>query len=259
MKVHNDVENLNITYSAGQCMIMNRYIRHQERFKKSFDTVFLELSDSFLTELLQGIEQEHHTERQRQLSAFISMLLTQENTGNTAKTYWSFTPRSSQLLQTQLKPVLDEAFQVLQEPTPGYSYHIKSIILQILSLLGDPESYMCNTTSATFTKQEDLYERIRQILSVNHGHVRAEDLEAALHYNREYLTRITKKMCGKTITQLGKEIRMRDTRRLLETTDNSIEEIMEELKVTSRGQFYAQFKERYGMTPEEYRRSHLSQ
>ncbi len=101
--------------------------------------------------------------------------------------------------------------------------------------------------------QEHLTSRIDLMIQSTHGRLRIQELEELLSYNGDYLSRLYRQQKGCSISEACRERMLRDARYLLRHSDKSVDEIMQELGVTSRGYFFAQFQKAFGMTPKEYR------
>ncbi|EPG4007272.1 transcriptional regulator ChbR [Providencia stuartii] len=73
--------------------------------------------------------------------------------------------------------------------------------------------------------------------------------------SQEYLTRATKRYCGKTPMQIINEIRINFAKKQLEITNYSITDIAFESGYSSPSLFVKKFKEATSLTPSEYRKS----
>ena len=73
------------------------------------------------------------------------------------------------------------------------------------------------------------------------------------HINYIYLSRKFKEMTGETFTDALMRVRMEKARQLLEQTDQSIESITQQVGYPTHHYFTKRFKQRYGVTPKEYR------
>ena len=74
-------------------------------------------------------------------------------------------------------------------------------------------------------------------------------------YNPAYFSRLFKKAYNMTLTDFIMEQRLKKSYDLLRDSDLSIEEIIVECGFTDKTGFYNRFKEAYGCTPGEYRKS----
>lgn len=79
------------------------------------------------------------------------------------------------------------------------------------------------------------------------------ELAEKLHQSMSSLSKNIKKATGYTFKELLQEKRLSKSKILLETTDLSIKRIIEEVGYDNISYFYRIFKEKYGMTPKEFR------
>ncbi len=81
-------------------------------------------------------------------------------------------------------------------------------------------------------------------------------LASGLHYDLYQLSRLIKTVTGSTYTELLQEKRLQEAAFLLDTTRLSVSDICMNVGYNNFSYFYRIFKEKYGMTPREYRMSH---
>jgi len=81
-----------------------------------------------------------------------------------------------------------------------------------------------------------------------------QELVPELATNRTYLYEALKAVVGKTPMEYVNSLRMDEAKRLLEQSDLTIETIAEECGFNTSRTFYRQFRDRYRITPAEYRK-----
>lgn len=74
------------------------------------------------------------------------------------------------------------------------------------------------------------------------------------HFHPNYLSSLVKREFGKNFKDLLMDIRMIEAGKMLRTTDKKINIIIEEVGYFNEGYFYRQFKNKYNVTPSEYRK-----
>lgn len=79
------------------------------------------------------------------------------------------------------------------------------------------------------------------------------ELAEMMKYDVHWLSREIKKNTGKTYKELMQEKRMNQARYLLDSTRLSVNSIIEAVGYDNTSYFYRKFKEKYGMSPKEYR------
>ncbi len=79
------------------------------------------------------------------------------------------------------------------------------------------------------------------------------ELAELMRYDVYWLSREIKKCMGKTYKELQQEKRMNQARYLLNNTKLPVTDIIESIGYDNTSYFYRKFKEKYGMSPKEYR------
>ena len=74
------------------------------------------------------------------------------------------------------------------------------------------------------------------------------------HFHPNYLSSLVKKEFGKNFKDLLIDIRMVEAAKMLRTTNKKINIIVDEIGYSNEAYFYRQFKDKYNMTPFEYRK-----
>lgn len=97
-------------------------------------------------------------------------------------------------------------------------------------------------------------EWIRHFISQNlHTDLSLTSLADSVHLSSSYVSRLFKKETGVTITDYITAERLEKARQLIEQTDQSIENITRQVGYPTHHYFTKRFKQRYGVTPKEYR------
>lgn len=74
-------------------------------------------------------------------------------------------------------------------------------------------------------------------------------------YNPDYLSRVIKRVTGKSFKESVTDVRLRTAKELLKTTDMSVESVSAETGYQNASGFYKQFTATFGITPAQYRES----
>lgn len=102
-----------------------------------------------------------------------------------------------------------------------------------------------------------LFSRIGHLMEDTDGHMSRSDLEKALCYSGNYMNTIVNKYTEMCFYDYGLTFTMKKAAHLLAETDLTISAIETRLGLTNRTHFYKLFRERYGVTPGEYRKRDL--
>lgn len=98
---------------------------------------------------------------------------------------------------------------------------------------------------------------ILDYIDSNCATVTLAEVANAFHFNPSYLSRIIKSQTGQTFTQVLQTIRLRKAALLLQSTSISVSDITNFVGYHNLTHFYRLFRESYGVSPAEYRESHI--
>ena len=104
-------------------------------------------------------------------------------------------------------------------------------------------------------KNADLVDRMLLYLSAESTQrLSMDEMEKRFHYSKEYMIRTFHEQTRTTPYQYWREIKFAQARQMLSLSERSLEQIAEVAGYASAESFSKQFKLRYGMTPNRYRR-----
>lgn len=109
-----------------------------------------------------------------------------------------------------------------------------------------------DTTEAS---QEEIVTQVKQIIMENLslGNIQREELASMVHLSAGYLSRIFKKETGMALSDYITQKRLTVAKQLLAKTNLSMTAIAEKVGLSYSSYFTKLFKEKVGMTPQEYR------
>ena len=122
-----------------------------------------------------------------------------------------------------------------------------------------PEGQRGPENTALTADTDDLYPRIVALMAETGMYTKPtltrNDVATALKSNENYLYKAIKQHTGLTFSEYLYYLRLEHARRLLEEPQNeyTIEAVATESGYRSRKTFHLHFRDRYGMTPDEYR------
>ena len=103
-----------------------------------------------------------------------------------------------------------------------------------------------------------LFLRISRLLEDTDGRLPRSELARLLNYNGSYLNSIVQRRTGLCLFDYGMTFCFQKAERLLRETTLSVSEIALQLKFTKRTHFYELFRQKYGMTPQQWRKMQKS-
>ena len=146
--------------------------------------------------------------------------------------------------------------QTLLYPDFGASYQIKGLLCAFLAYLSSPQYYHCTNIRLDTNSDFLLFSRITHLFEESNGRMSRAELERLLNYSGDYLNRIVNKYVGMCLYDYGMTFCLKKAAKYLSETNESIGSIAAKLQFTNRTHFYSLFKEKYGVTPKEYRQLH---
>ncbi|MDR1640074.1 MAG: helix-turn-helix transcriptional regulator [Clostridiales bacterium] len=252
------IENTEIVYKAGDACILNKNIRHFERFDSIFEVVYIELSDKLLDQILvEGMPSLHKKEYETALEPFCHLKrLNEKKKYYDAKEYIDFHPITKDGKENSLDillPFLNDLAIDAMENKIGSSFFAIAMIARILYGLGCTEHFEQRYVSVADNKEEEILGRIIALMENGSSKADREDIAQELHYNADYLNRIVKKYTGKTLGELSRFLSVAKARERILSETTPISQIVQEMGFSNRTFFYKLFKSQYGTTPNECR------
>jgi len=161
---------------------------------------------------------------------------------------------SSETMQRQEAPNNPPASSTISKSGVPYATGAKEQTPTTVSSNPAPNGQMASSTNLFFEdKTRELYEimenrqlYLRPSLSLN-------ELSLELGTNRTYMSILLNQHLHTTFTALVNGYRLKDAKNLLETTDDSLEEIYKKTGFQSRATFWRVFVQMEGCTPKQYR------
>lgn len=98
-------------------------------------------------------------------------------------------------------------------------------------------------------------EKMMEYIQENLSDVTFSDVASHFHFSESYTSRYIKKQTGQTFSTVVRILRIKEAARLLSTTDFSVDQIAQQVGYAGRTSFYENFKELFGMTPAEFRKT----
>ncbi|MBR2467166.1 MAG: helix-turn-helix domain-containing protein [Clostridia bacterium] len=157
----------------------------------------------------------------------------------------SFSGEELRILSQMIETMLCE----YEEKRPGY----KAVLYGYMQVLF---TMLIRRLSGFYIEKSRATDKIAAYVEEHLAeHITLSDIARNCFYNPSYFSRKFKSICGKNLIEYVKEKRLDSAKRLLESTDGTVTDIMSACGFCSRSQFYKSFKERFGLTPCEYRKN----
>lgn len=251
------VENKKILYLPGSCCLLNRDIRHAEEFTTDYQVIFITFNDSFINRLKDFETSFLFDQEKTQVNIFMQYLFSSIDTKrDKEKRYIEFIPIfSGDFQRKQMHDIFESMISALLHPQYGTTYQIYYLFCQLTALLSSENNYHATSVCPASGMDSLIFTRINQILYDSKGRISRAELEQKLNYSGSYINRIVKKFTGMSLFQYSMTFCLNAAADMLKNTDESISSIIQSLNFTNQTHFYNLFKDKYGMSPSEYRNS----
>lgn len=248
------LENKDYLYPAGTCCLINQNVFHVEKYIGKARLLFIGLSVNFIKELLEAHRTAYYqveTARENSILRFMADNIELEK----GKNYLDFLPvYQNRNNLPDLYRLADRLIQTMMFPTFGSSFILKGLICHLFYYLDTKEFYHISSVKLNSSSDLLLFSRIGHLMEDTDGRMSRSDLEKALCYSGNYMNTIVNKYTGMCLYDYGLTFTMKKAAHLLAETDLTISAIETRLGLTNRTHFYKLFRERYGVTPGEYRK-----
>lgn len=245
-------------YTAGDVCLLNRSLCHLEHYHSPAVVLFIGISPDFLTELF-ALAQNSPFPNEKEISGsdfyrFVNTDL--KNPGK--KAYIDFCPApENDRSATRLHQLAESMIHTLLYPGFGAAHQIRGLICNFIENLFSPDQYHHTLTELDTDSDFLIFTSISHLFEKSAGRMTRAELEQTLSYSSDYLNRIVNKYAGMCLFDYSMTFRLKKAAKCLVESKDSISAIAAKLQFSNRTHFYALFKEKYGVTPKEYRKMHL--
>ena len=256
-EVIQQIEEKEYPYRAGTCCLVNRSILHNERFTGPAKLCFIGLSVDFVRSLTESASlQLFEAERHLPENPILQFMLA--NLGqDLRKEYQDLfpTPENTDSLQA-LTALIARMTHILHEPSAAATYYLKGALCELFDFLSS--GFYVTPVHLSSSPESLLFLRISRLLEDTDGRLPRSELARLLNYNGSYLNSIVQRRTGLCLFDYGMTFCFQKAERLLRETTLSVSEIALQLKFTNRTHFYELFRQKYGMTPQQWRKMQKS-
>lgn len=174
------------------------------------------------------------------------------------KAYINFRPtHENKQSAAHLHQLAESMIHTLLYPGFGAAHQIRGLFCSFIENLFSPAQYHHALTELDTDSDFLIFTSISHLFEKSAGRMTRAELEQALSYSSDYLNRIVNKYSGMCLFDYSMTFRLKKAAKYLVESKDSISSIAAKLQFSNRTHFYALFKEKYGVTPKEYRKMHL--
>lgn len=235
------IEGKEVTFHANDVYLIDSHSQYCEKLMTEDSKVlFLGVSNNFFREIMFSSE---HTSQKAQ---FLSSIMFEKNKKHD---YVLLHPKGS---STEIQTLLECILREITQKRVGSDYLLRGFTARLFILLTELYDFSINTSEKKKLRQL-VFKDVQNYLFKNYTNIRIEDLTKEFNYNKDYFNRLIKENTGKTYSEYIQEIRLGEAINQLRMTELPIEDIANKVGYHNIGYFYKIFKDRFKMTPAEFR------
>lgn len=230
------------TFRTGEICLINRGIMHAHMLSHEGSLIFfLEISDEYFNNSFISTSRNTVSENYLRDAIFKK---------SQSHDFLRFVPKDMKF--SEIEDAFCNIFSELTEMKIGYQSILAGNVERVLYYL--PIEYTISLSNPEHQQFiHHLYESVKEYIEKHCTTVSTQELSDVFGYNRDYFNRLIKKHSGIGYNELVQSARIRKAAQLLTTTDYSIKKISDMVWYTNLGYFYKMFKNKFGMTPKQYR------
>ena len=232
--------------TASSFCITNRNVRHLESRQKEFTAIYICFKPEFL-DSFQGQEAKHKNMGTELQEFFVANQSSSEQID-----YLIFQPLAN-VDYSSTTSTLYLLFEELLKKDFGYLDICKIYLQRLFYNLQKPSEYLCLHTCFSHSIEQTVFEQTLKYIFDAKRKVTREEIGIALNYNGNYISRVFQETTGQTLAKYVRDICLSHAAHLLLNTNMQIHEIISLIGYENKTVFYKNFKEKYNMTPGEYR------
>ncbi len=157
------------------------------------------------------------------------------------------TSENERIWELMLK-ILDEYY----EPKIGTDTAIRSYLALLFTELF--RDYRTNLNERIVNEIEtSINSEVVKYINKNYKNISLVEIASHFNFNTDYMGKLIKQITGDSFTNFVKDKKLEEACHLLKHSLASITEIVNEIGYSNISYFYKQFKNKYGVTPDEYR------
>lgn len=248
------IEDKEYLYNPGSCCLINRSLYHIEDYSGSARVLFIGFSVDFIKELFDNCNIADFPQEKEILNSEFYRFIMDDIKNPGSKAYLDFIPAlGNQTSTNMLHNINTSIMEVMLHPTFGATHQIKGLFSFLIAGLSNPAYFHCTKILLEQNSDALIFARISHLIEERNGRITRGELSRQLNYSGDYINRIINKFTGLCLFDYSMNFCMKKAADELIHSDKRIDEIAAELHFSNRTHFYKLFKERYGVTPKEFR------
>lgn len=252
------IENKSYLYTAGDCCLLNRNLRHYENFLTESRVIFIGLSVDYVKKLFMYFQNAAFNEEKAfldsELYSFV-MADIDNDKGAFKKEYLDFIPtvQEQEKIGVKMRDIAEDMILTLLFPSFGATLKMDSLMCGFLGALSSPANYHHTRVTLDYGGDFLLFMRIGRLLEECNGRITRAELEKRLNYSGHHINHIVNKYSGMCLYDYAMTFCLKKAAKDFADTGDSIGDIIARLGFTNRTHFYHMFRQMYGVTPKQMR------
>ncbi len=248
------IEDKEYLYTAGSCCLINRSLYHLEDYAGSARILFIGFSVDFIKNLFSTCNTADFSQEKVIFNSDFYRFIMNDIKNPGSKAYLDFIPAmGNQTSVDMLHKVNSSLMEIMLHPTFGATFQIKGLFSSLIASLSNPEFFHCTEMLLEHNSDALIFARISHLIEERNGRISRDELACQLNYSGDYINRIVNKFTGLCLFDYSMNFCMKKAAYELTHSKKSVSEISAELHFSNRTHFYKLFKEKYGVTPKEFR------
>ena len=232
------------TFREGEICLIHKECRHAETLRRrELVVIYIMISDVFFDRVVTHHRDEHPAD----LNSILRNILHRKEEGYN---YIRFMPGKGSL---SIPGILGIILNEMWNQQAGSEEIIRGYVQRILFLL--PSEYQISLSRNDQSRLRPLlFREVSAYIGDHYRKISIKKLTEVFHYNEDFFNQLLKQYAGKTYSKYVQNVRLEKAADLLVTSDMPVESIAHSVGYANLGFFYKIFRERYGITPHQYRK-----
>lgn len=233
-----------IVFRQGELCLVDKNCLHQDYLLENSATVlFLGIANDMFAEIM-----DENVATEKIISFLQSALLKQKD----VQQYVHFKPGNPE--DKRLENCIHMLLSELYDGNAGSVYLRKGLLLRIFWILSTGYEFSLSREQQK-TMNWIIFEEVSRYIQEHFTDITIQDLTRTFHFQEDYFNRLIKNKTGLTYSAYVQKLRLEKAERLLTHSDKTVDEIIEIAGYHNKGYFYKIFREKYHMTPSQYRKT----
>ena len=217
---------------------------HQEiLYENECTIVFFGITNAMFTSI-----SDNHTAPE-DIASFLHMALLEQKA---LQQFLTFRPRETHVIQ-DMEDTLRSVLYELSRHDIATPIICSGLMTRVFQMLGSQYEFSLSKKQRQ-RMNVILFNQLTDFIKLHLNHISIQMLTQEFHFYEDYFNRLLKVQTGMTYIEYLQMLRLERAELLLTETNNTIEQIAEEVGYHNKGYFYRIFIERNNCTPAQYRK-----